>query len=151
MRRRDVVGAVMCGYGFIFVGLGTWGAVHPVSLGATVAAFGPYNSHLIHDFAACAATFGGGLLVGWRLPSWRVPTLVLSALWNALHGFAHIADIGMTDIRYLGLVEAVLLCSTSSVLGFLAVWELHRAASADEGRGRAVIARGQTLSDTEGL
>lgn len=71
---RDVLGPAMAVFGFVFVVLGIWGATDPKSFGSTIADFGEYNPHLIHDYAVCSITFGTGLLLGWRLPIWRAPT-----------------------------------------------------------------------------
>ncbi|SKW27921.1 Uncharacterised protein [Mycobacteroides abscessus subsp. abscessus] len=69
----------------------------------------------------CSITFGTGLLLGWRLPIWRAPTLILAAIWNGLHGYFHIVDMDMANTRFLGPAEAVLLCLTSAALATLGI------------------------------
>ncbi|ORA24543.1 hypothetical protein BST18_20480 [Mycobacteroides abscessus subsp. bolletii] len=123
---RDVLGPVMAVFGFVFVVLGVWGATDPKSFGSTIANFGEYNPHLIHDYAVCSITFGTGLLLGWRLPIWRAPTLILAAIWNGLHGYFHIVDMDMANARFLGPAEATLLCLTSVALATLGIWEWRR-------------------------
>lgn len=120
------LGPVMAVFGAVFVGLGIWGASDPASFGSTIANFGVYNPHLIHDYAVCSITFGTGLLLGWRAPEWRAPTLILAAIWNGLHGYFHIVDMDMANTKFLGPVEAILLCSTSAVLAALGIREWRR-------------------------
>jgi hypothetical protein len=123
---KDVMGPLMGLFGFVFVALGIWGAADPNSFGKTVANFGKYNPHLIHDYAVCSITFGVGLLLGFRIRIWRAPTLILAAVWNGLHGYFHIIDMEYANIRYLGPFEAMLLCATSATLAALGIWEYRR-------------------------
>lgn len=85
-----------------------------------IANFGPENAHLVHDFAACSATFGLGLLIAARRPDWRAPVLTLAAIWNALHAISHVVDAGSATPAVVGPVEAVLLIGVSGVLAVLA-------------------------------
>lgn len=55
--------------GGVFVLLGLWAAAHPRSFTAVLADFGPFNAHLIHDFAAASAAVGVGLIA--RPHTWR--------------------------------------------------------------------------------
>lgn len=41
-------------------------APDPRSFAETIADFGSVNTHMVHDFAACSATFGISLLMAWR-------------------------------------------------------------------------------------
>ncbi|WP_096505796.1 hypothetical protein [Mycobacteroides stephanolepidis] len=126
--------------GFTFVALGIWAATDPESFGKTIANFGEFNPHLIHDYAVCSITFGTGLLLGWRIPSWRAPTLILAAIWNGMHGFFHILDMSMANTKYLGPAEAILLCLTSGTLAGLAAWEYRHPRS---GQTREVSRSGE--------
>jgi hypothetical protein len=100
--------------------LGAWAAFDAASFTDRVAGFGAYNPHLIHDFAAATATFGLGLLLAARVPSWRTPALTLAALWNGLHAVSHLVDAGDAHPSAVGPVEAVLLVAATALLGGLA-------------------------------
>lgn len=67
-QRTDSVSGILGG---AFVALALWAAMHPPSFTSVLADFGPLNAHLIHDFAAASGAFGVGLIVAWRVPSWR--------------------------------------------------------------------------------
>jgi hypothetical protein len=102
--------------GAAFLVPGLWAAVDPSSFASTVADFGPYNAHLIRDFAASSTTFGFGLLAAAWIPSWRTPVLVLAAIWNWLHGISHLVDIGAADPEVVGPIEAGLLLAGTVAL-----------------------------------
>ncbi|SFQ69519.1 hypothetical protein SAMN05421810_11358 [Amycolatopsis arida] len=85
-----------------------------------LANFGPANEHLVRDFAACAATFGLGLLLGWRVPRWRTFALVMAALWNGFHALGHLYDIGEAEPAIVGPIEAGALIAMTALLGWLA-------------------------------
>jgi hypothetical protein len=106
--------------GVAFLGLGVWGSADTSSFTLVLANFGPENAHLVHDFAACSATFGLGLLIAARLPAWRAPVLMLAAIWNGLHAASHVVDAGSAEPAVVGPVEAVLLIGVSGVLFVLA-------------------------------
>ncbi|WP_051343207.1 hypothetical protein [Pseudonocardia spinosispora] len=102
------------GLGATFILLAAWAAIHPYSFTVVLANFGsgevePGTDHLVRDFAACAATFGAGLLLADRFSAWRSPALALTALWNGLHAIGHVVDIGKSHPAFVGPVEAVLL------------------------------------------
>jgi hypothetical protein len=109
--------------GAVFVGLGVWAAFFAASFERVVANFGPYNAHLVHDFAACSTTFGIGLLVGWRVQPWRLPVLALGAIWNGLHAISHVVDMASARTPVAGPIEAALLVAVTAVLGYWGVME----------------------------
>jgi hypothetical protein len=116
-------------FGVVFVALSGWAAFRPRSFVRVIANFGDYNAHLVHDFAACSATFGIGLLVAYRVRSWRVPALTLAAIWNGLHAVSHLADIAASRPAAVGPVEAALLVIVTLTLVACAIVE-HRQHSA---------------------
>ena len=104
--------------GLLSTALGGWLAVDPGS--SPAAAFPPLNEHLIHDSAAAFLTFGIGLLIAARLPSWRFPVLTLAALWNGLHTVSHIVDVDSAETRAHGVNAIVELAALTVVLAALA-------------------------------
>ncbi|GAB3576413.1 hypothetical protein GCM10027445_40490 [Amycolatopsis endophytica] len=100
--------------------LAAWAAVSPRSFHAVLADFGPYDAHLVRDFAACAATFGTGLVIAAGRPAWRTPVLVTTALWTGLHALSHVADIANSDPALVGPLEAAALVVLTVVLVALA-------------------------------
>lgn len=112
--------AVLLGSGGAYLALGLWAAIHPPSFIAILADFGPSNTHLVRDFAACAVTFGTGLVVAAHRTQWRTPALALAALWNGAHAVSHIIDIGRATPRFVGPLEAVLLVVLAIAFGALA-------------------------------
>lgn len=114
----------LLGLGGTFLLLAAWAAVHSHSFTVVLANFGsgeiePGTDHLVRDFAACAATFGTGLLLADRFPSWRTPALTLTALWNGLHAIGHVIDIGKSHPAFVGPVEAVLLIAVTALFARL--------------------------------
>jgi hypothetical protein len=116
-----------------YLALAGWAAAHPPSFTAVLANFGPANDHLVRDFAACAATFGVGLVMGGPRPRWRTPALALAALWNGLHALGHIRDIGNALPAIVGPIEAVVLVAVTVLLAGLTRLSL---AGAPQGEGR---------------
>jgi hypothetical protein len=100
--------------------LGGWLAADPDS--SPAAAFPPLNEHLIHDSAAAFLTFGIALLVAARVPSWRLPVLVVAALWNGLHAVSHVVDVDRAATRSAGIWTAVELSAVTVILALLALW-----------------------------
>ena len=107
------------GLGGLYLVLAAWAAAHPVSFSLILANFGPTNEHLVHDFAACSATFGLGLVIADRLPSWRTPALAVTGLWNGFHAVSHLADIRDAQPAFVGPVEAVLLVAVTALFATL--------------------------------
>lgn len=111
----------LVGFGGLHLVLGGWAAVDASSFATWVAPFGPANAHLIHDFAACAITFGLGLLVAARVRRWRTPALTLTAIWTGAHGIAHVADVADAHPAFVGPIEAALLVAASVLYAALAL------------------------------
>ncbi|WP_063127676.1 hypothetical protein [Nocardia fusca] len=111
---------VLLGAGGTFTLLGLWAALLPTDFLSVVANYGPPNTHLARDFAACALTFGFALLVADRRPGWRTPALTVTAVWNGAHTVSHLVDIGQATPYFVGPLEAVLLLATTVVFAALA-------------------------------
>ncbi|MBB4685746.1 hypothetical protein [Amycolatopsis jiangsuensis] len=112
---------VLSGLAIVYLALGGWAAVDASSFGTVVAPFGAANPHLVRDFAACAATFGLGLLIASRRYTWRTPALTLAAIWNGAHAVIHIVDITEAHPFFVGPLEAALLVFASALFTTLAL------------------------------
>ena len=120
--------------------LAMWAVAGPRSFHAVLADFGPFDAHLIRDFAACAATFGTGLLLALRRPPWRTPVLVVTAMWTGLHAVSHVVDIANAHPAVVGPLEATALALLTVLLVALARLSTRRGshspqAPADQVRG----------------
>jgi len=100
--------------------LAVWAAFWPANFADSIADFGPYNEHFVHDFAAFAATLATGLFIAVTRPTWRTPTLTLAAIWNGYHGISHIVDVDDAHPHALGPTIAIALAVVTAVLAVLA-------------------------------
>ncbi|TQM03955.1 hypothetical protein [Pseudonocardia kunmingensis] len=73
----------------------------------------------MRDFAACAATFGLGLVLAGPRPHWRTPALTLSALWNGFHAVSHIHDIADAEPAIVGPLESAVLVGVTALFAWL--------------------------------
>ncbi|MGZ5313207.1 MAG: DUF6790 family protein [Solirubrobacterales bacterium] len=85
---------------------------------------GPYgvqNNHYLGDVGAFYLAAGIGLLIAVQRPSWRVPLLVVVAIWYGLHAINHLFDIGdnnRSDLRGIG--DTVLIAIGAAALAYMA-------------------------------
>jgi hypothetical protein len=119
--RAQIVAAVLGVLGLHLVAFGVWAGVDAASFADVVADYGPRNDHLVHDYGAASFAVGAGLLLAVRRTDWRVPMLVIAALWNGLHAASHLADVDDAASRALGVTEAALLVLSTVLLAGLAV------------------------------
>jgi len=115
------------GTGVAFLALAAWAAIDAASFARTVADFGPYNAHLVRDFAAFSATCGVGLLASVRVPSWRIPVLAMATLWNALHAVSHLVDAHAAEPAYVGPLEFGAIVVAAAALGLCTATERRHA------------------------
>ena len=54
---------------------------------------GPFNVHLVRDVGAAYVTSGVASVWAAAAPSWRVPLAATAALFLALHGLIHVAEV----------------------------------------------------------
>ena len=95
-------------------------AVSPGTFFEEIGQYGVRNDHYIGDAAAFYLAAGVGLLVAARRADWRVPVLVVAALWYGFHALNHFADIGEASSDARGLFDAVALALGAIVLAWLA-------------------------------
>lgn len=111
---------------FIQLGLGIFMVVAPGSFYDALAHFGPANDHLIRDVGAFYLALGAGLLISLTRPNWRAPTLVVGAVWYALHAANHALDVGGADPAWVGPADLALLVLGAIVFAALARMALAR-------------------------
>jgi hypothetical protein len=96
---------------------------------------GPYgvrNDHYIHDTASFQIALAVPLLVGLRLPGWRVPALVANSIQWGLHTISHLIDAGSADPAWIGYFDVVALLAGTALLIWLAAFcwrQEHRVAA----------------------
>ncbi len=100
--------------GAAFVLFGLWAFVAPQSFFDALAAFDPYNAHLIRDIGAFQIGLGAVLLLVAFLPDAHGAALLGVGLGGAFHAIGHVIDRGLggtpaTDIPVFSLLAALLL------------------------------------------
>lgn len=100
--------------GAAFVLFGLWAFVAPQSFFDTLAAFDPYNAHLVRDIGAFQIGLGAVLLLVATLPDAHGAALLGVGLGGAFHAVGHVIDRELggspaTDIPVFSLLAALLL------------------------------------------
>jgi hypothetical protein len=118
---------ILLAFGISQLALAAWMIVSPDSFFDSIAGFGVQNDHYIRDNAMFPLAIGVGLVLAAGRPSWRLPVLVISAVWYLAHSVNHLVDIGESDPDWVGPADFVALLLTGLALLGLAV----QAAQAD--------------------
>lgn len=113
--------AVLLVFGVSQLALAAWMIVSPGSFFDAIAGFGTQNDHYIRDNATFPLAIGIGLLVAMGRPSWRVPVLLISAVWYLAHSVNHLVDIGESDPGWVGPADFVVILLTGVALLGLAL------------------------------
>ena len=100
--------------------LGALMAFAPGTFFEEVGRYGARNDHYIGDGAAFYLAAGVGLLVAARRADWRVPILVVGAVWYGLHALNHFADIGEASSDARGTFDALALTLGAAGAAWLA-------------------------------
>jgi hypothetical protein len=90
---------------------GALALVAPDTFFDEIGRYGVQNDHYIGDVGAFVLAFGIAVLVAAQRPAFRVPVLLLGALWSGLHTINHAFDVGdarsdargFVDTLYIGL------------------------------------------------
>ena len=98
--------------------------------------YGVENDHYIGDVGAFYLGVGIAFLVAVQRPSWRVPLLVMGALWYGFHALNHAFDVGEARSDARGVFDTVALAIGALVSAYLA-WAASRLSEARE----AVVAK----------
>jgi hypothetical protein len=100
--------------GVAFVVFGLWAFAAPQSFFDQLAAFEPYNPHLIRDIGAFQIGLGAVLVLVAFLPNAQAGALLGVGLGGAFHAVGHVIDRDLggspgTDIPTFSLLAALLL------------------------------------------
>jgi hypothetical protein len=128
--RRDALGAGVAVLAAYDLALALFMAVAPHAFYSKVGPFGIRNDHYIRDTATFNAAIGVGLLISLRRPSWRVPTLAISAVQFALHSINHLVDIEKAHPSWNGYFDFFSLAAATLVLIWLVRVALARSGGA---------------------
>jgi hypothetical protein len=120
MMSERTLRAVIVTAGLFQVGQSVWMIASPGSFYDAIAGFGAQNDHYIRDVATFGLAAGAVLLAAVARPSWRVPALVLAALWYAAHAVNHLADIGEADPDWVGPFDFAALAVGAVLFALLA-------------------------------
>ena len=99
--------------GVAFLAFGLWAFAAPRSFFDQLAAFDPYNAHLIRDIGAFQIGLGAVLLLVASLPNAQAGALLGVGVGGAFHAVGHVIDRDLggsaTDIPTFSLIAALLL------------------------------------------
>jgi hypothetical protein len=105
--RQRTVTVVTLVVGLSFLVLGAWAFFAPRSFYDNVAAYEPYNRHLLHDIGAFQAGIGAALLAALLWSDGLFVALVGGTVGAVVHDVSHIIDHGLggrsSDPWWLGL------------------------------------------------
>jgi len=106
--------------GAINAGLGALALIAPDTFFDQIGKYGVENSHYVGDVGAFTLTYGLGLLIAIRLPSWRVPVLALGAIWFGFHALNHAFDTGEARSQARGWADTIGIAAGGLLLAYLA-------------------------------
>src|SRR5687767_15009526 len=95
--------------GIYQVGIALLMWVAPGTFFDEIGRYGVQNDHYIGDVASFNLAAGIGILLSVNRPSWRVPLLVVGAIWFELHALNHLLDIGEARTDARGILDTVVL------------------------------------------
>jgi hypothetical protein len=128
--------AVLVVLGVLQVASGALALVAPDTFFEEIGRYGVENSHYVGDVGAFVLAFGIAVLVAAQRPAWRVPVLVLGALWYGLHAINHAFDVGEARSDARGIVDTLYIGLGALLFAYLA-WaaaNLHALGSATPDR-----------------
>ncbi|MDX6609869.1 MAG: hypothetical protein QOF85_1794 [Solirubrobacterales bacterium] len=117
----DPVVAGLLVFGLPSLLLGLLMAFDPGAFFEFVGPYGARNDHYIHDTASFQIALAVPLLVGLRLPRWRVPALAANSIQWGLHSISHLIDVQRADPSWLGYFDAIALPAGTALLLWLTV------------------------------
>jgi hypothetical protein len=130
--------AVLVVLGLVQAASGALALVAPGTFYDEIGHYGVENSHYVGDVGAFVLAFGIAVLVAAQRPAWRVPVLVLGALWYGLHAINHAFDVGEARSDARGIFDTVYIALGGVLFAYLA-WAAARlqdpVASADRRGG----------------
>jgi hypothetical protein len=112
--------AVLVVLGVTQVASGALALVVPDTFFDEIGRYGVENEHYVGDVGAFVLAFGIAVLVAAQRPSWRVPVLVLGALWYGLHAINHAFDVGEARSDARGIVDTLYIGLGAPLFAYLA-------------------------------
>lgn len=117
--------AVLVVLGVTQVASGALALVAPDTFFDEIGRYGVENEHYVGDVGAFVVAFGIAVLVAAQRASWRVPVLVLGALWYGLHAINHAFDVGEARSDARGIVDTLYIGLGAPLFAYLA-WAAAR-------------------------
>jgi hypothetical protein len=115
-----VLQVVLVVAGIYHVAQGALGLIDPGTFFDQIGRYGLENDHYIGDVGAFYLAAGIGLLIAAARPSWRVPILVVGAIWYGLHALNHAFDVDEARSDARGITDTVLLALAGAGSAYLA-------------------------------
>jgi len=112
--------AVLVVLGLIQVASGALALVAPGTFYDEIGHYGVENSHYVGDVGAFVLAFGAAVVVAAQRPAWRVPVLVLGALWYGLHAVNHAFDVGEARSDARGIFDTLYIALGGVFFAYLA-------------------------------
>lgn len=104
----------------IQIALGLLGLLAPGTFFDEIGPYGVQNDHYIGDLGAFNFAAGFGVAMAAMRPEWRVPILVVGAVWNGVHALNHLFDIGEASSDAKGTFDTVSLALLAAGSAYLA-------------------------------
>jgi uncharacterized protein YjeT (DUF2065 family) len=115
MNLQNVARTLAAAVGLWLVAFGLWAFLAPTSFYAHIAAYPPYNEHLLHDVGAFQLGLGATLLAALISSDALVAALAGNAVGAAFHFAAHVADADLggrtSDPLAVGLLAAAVVAA----------------------------------------
>jgi hypothetical protein len=112
--------AGLIAFGVLNLFIGAFALIAPGTFFDEVGRYGLRNEHYVGDVGAFYAAAGVVTLAAIRHASWRVPVLVLTAVWYGLHALNHALDVGQAQSDARGLSDTLLLALGAVLAAYLA-------------------------------
>ena len=106
--------------GAYHVVFGLLGLIAPGTFFEEIGRYGIENLHYVGDVGAFYLAAGVGLLIAAERPGWRVPLLVVGALWYAAHAANHAFDVDEARSDARGAFDTVALALAAAGSLYLA-------------------------------
>jgi hypothetical protein len=111
--------------GILIGAQGALALIAPDTFFDEIGRYGVQNDHYLGDVGAFVLAIGIAFLLSARNPSWRVPVLVLAALWSGLHTINHAFDVGDARSDARGILDTVYIGLGGLFFAYLA-WAASR-------------------------